>query len=356
MNLTLYLTENCNLRCSYCVREKCPHDMTEDTVRKSVELAFSAGDSAGICFFGGEPLLRKDLIYLALDLAQKRSEETGKPFFGKITTNGTLIDSEFIDAALKNKMTVGLSFDGAMQDDCRKTADGKPTSEILIRKSKELLSRGVNTIAMGVVSPDTCGKLFESVKLIHDLGFKSMVCNPAYGEKVTWTDEALDELRAQYDLIVPYLKELFLQGDEFRLAPLHSKISDLLTGNDPSRYCHLGVRQLAVAYDGKLYPCTSFLHLPDWCLGSVEDGVNEERRREMAKMCFIPEPCKDCDLKMRCTNSCGCANILNTGSPNMISPMQCEYERMIIEHADILGDQLFAAKPEAFVRSFKGRF
>lgn len=352
MNLTLYLTENCNLRCTYCVREKCPHDMTEETVRKSVDLAFSRGDSAGMCFFGGEPLLRKDLIYLALDLAQEKSKATGMPFFAKITTNGTLIDDEFIEAALKNKMTVGLSFDSLMQDDCRRTADGKPTYDLLKEKAEQLLSRGVNTIAMSVVSPDSCSKLFDSVKNVHDLGFKSMICNPAYGDKVTWTDEALEELKAQYDLVTDYLKELFLKGDNFRMAPLHNKITEAITGIDPSRHCHLGIRQLAVAYDGKLYPCTSFLHLPDWNLGSVYDGIAEERRKEMTKLCFIPEPCKDCDLKTRCTNSCGCANILNTGSPDMISPMQCEYERLIIERADLLGDALFNADKNRFLKAF----
>ena len=352
MNLTLYLTENCNLRCSYCIREKCPHDMSEDTLRKSIDLAFSRGDSAGVCFFGGEPLLRKELIYLALDLAKDKTKETGIPFSSKITTNGTLIDREFIDVAIKNNMTVGLSFDGLMQDDCRVTADGKPTYDLLVTKAKELISSGVDTIAMSVVSPDTCGKLFESVKVVHDLGFRSMICNPAYGKNVTWTDDAIETLKGQYDLLIGYLKELYLKGDKFRLAPIHNKILEAVSGIDPSRYCHLGIKQLAVAYDGNLYPSTSFLHLEDWCLGSVYDGIAEDKRKEMTKLCFIPEPCRDCDLKERCTNSCGCANILNTGAPDMISAVQCEYERLIIEHADILGDEIFAEDKDKFLKLF----
>ena len=73
MNLTLHLTDNCNMDCSYCIREKCPKDMTEDVLIAACDLAFSRGQRAGLCFFGGEPLLKKDLIYKAL------AHSTAKP-------------------------------------------------------------------------------------------------------------------------------------------------------------------------------------------------------------------------------------------------------------------------------------
>ena len=131
MNLTLHLTDNCNMDCSYCVREKCPKDMTEEVLFKACDLAFSKGQRAGLCFFGGEPLLKKDLIYKALDYCEKKSAETGIAFECKMTTNGTLLDEEFILRAKKAKMGIGLSFDGKAQDVCRFFAGGKPTSSVL---------------------------------------------------------------------------------------------------------------------------------------------------------------------------------------------------------------------------------
>ena len=80
MNLTLHLTENCNMDCSYCIREKCPKDMSEEVLLKACDLAFSKGTRAGLCFFGGEPLLKKDLIYKALDYCSEKSKATGIPF------------------------------------------------------------------------------------------------------------------------------------------------------------------------------------------------------------------------------------------------------------------------------------
>ena len=64
MNFTVHLTENCNMACSYCLREKTPKDMSVETLYKTIDLAYSKGTVAGFCFFGGEPLLKKDLIYV----------------------------------------------------------------------------------------------------------------------------------------------------------------------------------------------------------------------------------------------------------------------------------------------------
>ena len=94
MNLTLHLTENCNMDCTYCIREKCPKDMTEDVLFAACNLAFSKGQRAGLCFFGGEPLLKKDLIFKALDYCGEKSRKTGIIFDCKMTTNGSLLDEE----------------------------------------------------------------------------------------------------------------------------------------------------------------------------------------------------------------------------------------------------------------------
>src|SRR5659263_37049 len=87
MNMTLHLTDACNMACKYCFQTRSPSFMMEETARKAVDLsvfgnkpATGSGSvsvcepasekdenrrdssSTGICFFGGEPLLLRDLI------------------------------------------------------------------------------------------------------------------------------------------------------------------------------------------------------------------------------------------------------------------------------------------------------
>lgn len=352
MNLTLHLTDNCNMDCSYCIREKCPKDMSEEVLFKACDLAFSKGTRAGLCFFGGEPLLKKELIYKALDYCEKKSEETGIRFDCKMTTNGTLLDEEFLDRAAKANLGIGLSFDGSAQDVCRIFANGKPTSSVVEEKAKLLLKYIPKASALATIAPQAVPYYAESVKYLHDLGFKNVSFVIAYGHKVNWTDSDLDALRVQLEETASYLKELFLNKETFYMSAIDSKISDCIRGRNPAERCHLGTRQMPVTPDGTLYPCTSFIGDEKYILGNVFDGIDEAKVIELAKRSATPETCRECDLVKRCTNSCGCANRMNTGNENQVSPLQCTYERMLIEISDKLGEELYQIDPERFAKLF----
>ena len=352
MNLTLHLTDNCNMDCSYCIREKCPKDMSEDVLFKACDLAFSKGTRAGLCFFGGEPLLKKDLIYKALDYCEAKAGETGIKFDCKMTTNGTLLDEEFIKRAVRSNLGIALSFDGKAQDVCRIFAGGKPTSSVVEEKAKLLLKLMPDAYALATIAPQAVPYYFESVRYLHDLGFKRVSFVIAYGRKVNWTDDDLDLLRVQLEKTADYLKELFIKKDSFYLSTIASKISDCIKGKNNAERCHLGVRQMPVTPKGDLYPCTSFIGDEKYLLGNVFEGINQAKVAELAKRSSTPETCIGCDLVKRCTNSCGCANRMNTGNENQVSPLQCTYERMLIEISDKLGEELYQIDPVRFAEFF----
>ena len=352
MNLTLHLTENCNMDCIYCIRDKCPKDMTEEVLYKACDLAFSRGPRAGLCFFGGEPLLKKDLIYKALDYCEERSAGTGKKFECKMTTNGSLIDEEFLKRAVKAEMGIGLSFDGTAQNISRIFAGGQPTLAIVEEKAKLLLKYMPSSTALATIAPQAVPYYFESVKYLHELGFKNISLVIAYGRKVQWTDEDLDALREQLVLTCGYIKELFQKGEHIFVGPIYSKIGECIRDKNPAERCHLGVRQMPVTPDGKLYPCTSFIGDEAYLLGSVFEGINDEKVMEIARKSSTPKTCEGCELVKRCTNSCGCANRMNTGDENTVSPLQCTYERMLIEVSDALGEELYSIDPVRFAKEF----
>jgi uncharacterized protein len=43
---------------------------------------------------------------------------------------------------------------------------------------------------------------------------------------------------------------------------------------------------------------------------------------------------------------------MNTGDENKVSPLQCTYERMLIEISDQLGEELYQIDPERFKKYF----
>ena len=353
MNLTLHLTENCNMNCAYCVREKKPQRMSSEVLHAAVQMAYSTGTHAGFCFFGGEPMLEQDMIYEVLDACKKLSAETGKPAQYKMTTNGTLLTEAFLGRAKQVNMGIGLSFEGLAQDTCRHFADGRGSFAVVEEKAKLLLRYMPLSHAMMTIAPQAADQFANSVKYLYEIGFRRMTATIAYGSKVHWTDEALEVLLAQLEEIAAFFSEKLLAGEAFYFSPLDSKIRDLLSGYPAAERCHLGMRQMPVAPDGKIYACTQFIGDEEYCLGDVFGGLIPEKCAALAKKEATPETCKECALRTRCTNSCGCLNRLETGSEGKVSPLQCTYERMLIALADDTASKLFEKAPDVFAYHFK---
>ena len=352
MNLTLHLTDGCNMNCAYCTREKQPVHMSEEVLQAACRMAFHGIGKPGLCFFGGEPLLREDMIYKAMDTCAALAKETGQEPSYKMTTNGTLLTEAFLERARKEKMGIGLSFEGLAQDTCRQFADGRGSFAVVEEKAKLLLRYLPGSHAMMTIAPQAAPQYAASVKYLYNLGFRRMTATIAYGSKVHWTDEALGIVEEQIREIAAFYSEKMLAGKPFYFSPIDSKIRDLLAGYSPADRCHLGMRQMPVNTDGKIYACTQFIGDPDYCLGDVFHGLDRAKQIELSKREAIPETCRDCALRDRCTNSCGCLNRLETGNENQVSPLQCSYERMLIGLVDEMADALYEKDPALFRKRF----
>jgi uncharacterized protein len=83
VDLTLDLTHACTLACTYCFAgEKSPRVMEAGTGRAALDLALERVVRRGerrldIAFFGGEPLLERDLLLSLADEARARCDALG---------------------------------------------------------------------------------------------------------------------------------------------------------------------------------------------------------------------------------------------------------------------------------------
>ncbi len=119
--LILELTQNCNLRCAYCVYgSSYPEMRNHGEQTMSLHHAQCVIDDFlrhrsykhWICFYGGEPLLEftllKDIVLYASQMAQ---EQQGRVGFA-LMTNGTLLTDEIIHFLVKYDFEVRISLDG----------------------------------------------------------------------------------------------------------------------------------------------------------------------------------------------------------------------------------------------------
>ena len=150
--IILELTARCNHRCKYCPfsgrythkRQHEERDMTLDIAKKSVEYFIARTNTnkkemkPAITFYGGEPLLRFDLIKEIVELT-KRSGVSNEYRFS-LTTNGTLLTDEVIKYFVENDISILVSLDGPkkIHDLYRVFSNGQGTFDAIQKNLKRI--------------------------------------------------------------------------------------------------------------------------------------------------------------------------------------------------------------------------
>lgn len=358
MHVTIHLTTGCNMRCDYCYSPPVHRsDMSEEVVLRAVDYAASLSPSnTGIIFFGGEPLLRKDLIRAAIARAQELDQEYGFKFHYKVTTNGLLLDASFLEYASKVGLLLALSVDGVRKahDRHRRTLSGEGTFDRLEPKVDLLLKYQPYASALMLVSPETVACYAESVAYLYHRGFRYLIASLNYAG--AWTNEAIEELKHQYQFLSRWYERLTLDQEKVYFSPFEVKLATHIQGEDAlCQRCHLGMRQVSVAPDGTIYPCVQFVKDGEsnkgFGIGDVWQGIDESKRGRLFQLSQKrDEACRSCALLSRCNCHCSCLNWQTTGEVNGVSPFLCEHERMLVPLVDRLGERLFRKRAPMFIQ------
>jgi uncharacterized protein len=326
--------------------------MTSDTARKAVDIAAAPNASTGIIFFGGEPLLHKDLIYETIEYCNWKTKHSDCMFHYKVTTNGLLMDNDFIEYSLKNNIFIALSHDGIEKahDMNRVTEDGAGTFDKLLPGVESLLERRPYAPVLMVVNPNTVSYYAQSVKYLYNKGFKYIICSLNYAAK--WSQQDIECLREQYGTLAKFYYDITIKEEKFYLSPFEVKISSHINSASYCiERCELGKKQISVAPDGTLYPCVQFVGEHDYSIGNVSGGIDEERRFKLYRSNEEEkQSCTRCAIRKRCNHHCGCLNKQATGSIETVSPVLCAHERLLLPIADKLAEKLYRKRNAMFIQ------
>lgn len=352
MNVTAILTKSCNLRCTYCFEGACgaASSMSEETALRVCDFACSEQPvNRGISFFGGEPLLKRELIEKMVEKCSSLGD-----FRYNMTTNGVLLDESFVRFAEENKIHIALSHDGLAHDMCRVRADGTG-SKAAADRALELIKGLRGTVIMLTTTPGTVRLLSESVFRLWDDGGRRVLVAPD-GRPGRWDDESLEILRGEYEKIAAEYKKRLLRGDYVRFPSFDVKIADRVRGENHCNSCRIGYKQPIIDTDGSLYPCIQFNSLPEYRIGDIWSGFDEEKRREHLLRSLQPvTTCEGCAIADRCRHSCPCANFEQTGNMNTVSPFTCTQQRYLIESADRFAEELYSEDEKLFMTIYGKR-
>jgi len=135
LDLSLFITEQCNFRCLYCYENfkfgNMPSDLI-DGVKNLILNKINDLKILNISFLGGEPLLNKDAIYEISNWAAETCIKHNVKYTANIATNGFLLDEEIFNELIKSKITsFQITLDGEKQihDELRQTVNYQNTFE-----------------------------------------------------------------------------------------------------------------------------------------------------------------------------------------------------------------------------------
>jgi uncharacterized protein len=355
MHYTLHLTNRCNMACNYCYVDPTGYrTMTAEIARKAVDRAAvpESSESVGIIFFGGEPLLCKNLIRETVEYCKWKQAQGHGRFHFKVTTNGLLLDQEFIDLSKQEDIFIALSHDGIQEahDSHRVDLQACGTFSRLSDKIHLLLSHRPYAPVLMTINPDTARFYSASVEYLYSMGFKYLICSLNYA--ANWDEHSLKVLREEYEKLADFYYRHTLAEDKFYLSPFEVKISSHIHRSSYCRErCELGMKQVSVGPDGHLYPCVQFVGQPEYAIGHVDTGIERERQLELYQVNEEEkESCRECTIRDRCNHHCGCLNKQSTGRIDQVSPVLCAHERLLLPIADRLAERLYKRRSALFIQ------
>lgn len=316
--ILLKLASRCNINCDYCYWFKDPSvykseailtPQTEDDLIKCLDehLYEYSLSKFSILLHGGEPLLfgkeRFDNLCTKLYHIMIKRECTLKL---SLTTNGLLIDEEWVELFKKYKVSITVSIDGppAIHDSRRKDFKNRNTSHLAIQGFKLLKEANINSGVLAVCSPQTNPKDYTSF-FISELGLKSFdILVP----DATHEDTPLSITNFYTNLFDLWISTYLVEGVKIRF--IESIVKGLLGFQSRSESIGYGTTEtVTVLTDGSLEPL-DVMRITGEGATKTRLNVSTHRLQDLADdplwkeiryaSLNLPKVCNECKFKQAC--------------------------------------------------------
>lgn len=151
-----------------------------------------------IKIFGGEPLLRKDLLREIVDYIRKKDSKIEI----ELTTNGILLENAILNWISNYQVNLSVSIDG---DEKTQLLNRKGTTSENYQKILRLIKKLSSVMVINmVISPNSVDKFFQNFLYLYNLGVKRFNFLPA--AYLFWNQKELKLLENQFNLTSFFIK------------------------------------------------------------------------------------------------------------------------------------------------------
>lgn len=342
--LCLHASHDCNLRCKYCFAGTGPfggdrENMSFDTGRQAIDLLLRESGSRRqleVDFFGGEPLLNLEVVKQLVTYGKGAAEKADKIIHFTLTTNGILLNQEARQFLNEEQIALVLSLDGRPSVNDRMRGNG--TYQRIVPNILETVKArgGQNYYLRGTYTARNLD-FTEDIKHLYDLGLRELSLEPVVEKDADYrlTEDLMERIEQEYDKLAQFYLEKKQMGQGFIF--FHFEISLEHGPCLPKRLtgCGAGFDYFAVTPKGDLYPCHQFVGRDGFKMGTVSEGITNQKLREEfgATTLYQKEGCADCWARFYCSGGCHANAQLLNGSIYKPDPIGCRLQRKRLECA-----------------------
>lgn len=306
MHYHIILTDECDSRCRYCYEKSfkefdngldkkfkfCfPKEIEEPNLKKLKEFILEDSEAV-IIFYGGEPLLKIDLIKKIID-------EIPAKF--RMQTNAKLL--HLLTINYLNKIDkILVSIDGTQER--TNFNRGKGTFEKVMKNLDKIKKEGYSgeIIARMTVDQDF-PDLLEQVKFLYNEGFNSIHWQIDVGfYKFDFNEEKIKKFFKIYNENIKQLIGFWIgeveKGKVPKFYPFLGITESLLKNEKTKLRCGAGHSGYAITLDGKIVACPIMNYIEDFKAGNLETLPKN------LKKFSCDEECSHCDYYNLCGGRC----------------------------------------------------
>ncbi len=355
-NITLQVTNDCCLNCSYCYQINKGHEMmTKETSKKIIDLLFNMYDenkednfinhhTKGIIleFIGGEPFMNIEVVAYAsqyfIDECIKRKHIwlTNSRF--SISSNGILYFNPEVQIYLKkfkDFINLNITIDGPkeLHDNCRKDYSGNGSFDQAILAFDDWAKKASCVSTKVTIAPENLAQISAIVSFFYSRGGENIDITPINEHK--WT---INESQIYYEQLKIIANNL-LKYKTISTNLFNSSYGLPLDETQENNWCGGTGAMLSFDPNGIAYPCIRYMSsslgdtVPPIIIGDVNGIYISKEAKEIKKQFdAITRRTQSSDECYYCSVASGCAwcsawNYQEFGTPNKRSTNICWMHR-----------------------------
>lgn len=323
--LVLPITSGCNLKCPYCFAQTTKGDFnfknyTKEDIDRLLEHLWLKHGNKPVClvFFGGEPLVKFDIMQYTVDQVNKRYRNKLNVGYS-ITTNGTLINEYVAHFLKENKVGVMLSIDGPKNDfNFRVFKNGRQSIDRVLKNMDILKREGVNYVLRATITSNNpyiveTYKFLEAQQNPFSAVFAYSSDNKSHGELSNYNKDSLLGIRKSLDILYSFYTNKMEKGEPIYNQTLQDIFNTIEFRIKKDIPCSAGRTYHTVLSNGDIYSCAHLMNESRFCMGNISTYVEGEKPRHFSlpESTYHMEECSPCWAKNLCSGGCASQKLLD---------------------------------------------